>query len=326
MGDIMRPVPFGELLNRIFEEYKASRSIFGINERQFYRREHQNPLMSVFGETCETPIGPAAGPHTQLAQNIVVSWLTGGRFIEVKTVQILDELELEKPCIDAQDECFNTEWSTEFTLPKAHDEYLKAWFALHLLEAIFDPRTKGEAKSFIFNMSVGYNLEGIKQPRMQQYIHAMMDSSQLPVFAKYREEMKAFISRPGFLKELGLEDRKADLLAMTDRVPGDLSKGVTLSTMHGCPPDEIEAICRYMLEEKHINTYVKLNPTLLGFPRVREILDTCGFDYIGLSEESFSHDLKLDRALEMLQRLMDLAKEVDRGFGVKLTNTPRHHQ
>lgn len=126
----------------------------------------------------------------------MVSWLTGGRFIEVKTVQILDELELEKPCIDAQDECFNTEWSTEFTLPKAHDEYLKAWFALHLLEAIFDPRTKGEAKSFIFNMSVGYNLEGIKQPRMQQYIHAMMDSSQLPVFAKYREEMKAFISRP----------------------------------------------------------------------------------------------------------------------------------
>ncbi|EPU0812251.1 putative selenate reductase subunit YgfK [Morganella morganii] len=321
MGDIMRPVPFGELLNRIFEEYKASRSIFGINERQFYRREHQHPLMSVFGETCETPIGPAAGPHTQLAQNIVVSWLTGGRFIEVKTVQILDELELEKPCIDAQDECFNTEWSTEFTLPKAHDEYLKAWFALHLLEAIFDPRTKGEAKSFIFNMSVGYNLEGIKQPRMQQYIHAMMDSSRLPVFAKYREEMKDFISRPGFLKELGLEDRKADLLAMTDRVPGDLSKGVTLSTMHGCPPDEIEAICRYMLEEKRINTYVKLNPTLLGFARVREILDTCGFDYIGLSEESFSHDLKLDRALEMLQRLLDLAKEVKRGFGVKLTNT-----
>ena len=37
-------------------------------------------------------------------------------FIELKTVQILDRLELEKPCIDAEDECFNTEWSTEFTL------------------------------------------------------------------------------------------------------------------------------------------------------------------------------------------------------------------
>ncbi|WP_250909195.1 DUF418 domain-containing protein, partial [Escherichia coli] len=41
-----------------------------------------------------TPVGPAAGPHTQLAQNIVTSWLTGGRFIELKTVQILDRLEL----------------------------------------------------------------------------------------------------------------------------------------------------------------------------------------------------------------------------------------
>lgn len=84
--------------------------------------------------------------------------------------------------------------------------------------------------------------------------------------------------------------------------------GVTLSTMHGCPPDEIEAICRYMLEEKNLNTFVKLNPTLLGYSRVREILDTCGFGYIALNEESFDHDLKIDRALEMLERLMQLAK------------------
>lgn len=126
MGDIMRPVPFKNLLIRIFAEYKESQSIFGIPAAQFYRKQDERKI-KVFGETCETPIGPAAGPHTQLAQNIVTSWLTGGRFIELKTVQILDRLELEKPCIDAEDECFNTEWSTEFTLPKAFDEYLKAW-------------------------------------------------------------------------------------------------------------------------------------------------------------------------------------------------------
>lgn len=98
-------------------------------------------------------------------------------------------------------------------------------------------------------------------------------------------------------------------------------QGVTLSTMHGCPPHEIEAICRYMLEEKGLNTFVKLNPTLLGYARVREILDVCGFGYIGLKEESFDHDLKLTQALEMLERLMALAKEKSLGFGVKLTNT-----
>ncbi|EOV0991822.1 putative selenate reductase subunit YgfK [Edwardsiella piscicida] len=320
MGDIMRPVPFEELLTRIFDEYHQSRSIFGIPEQQFYRKDNQR-LIKVFGETCETPIGPAAGPHTQLAQNIIVSWLTGGRFIELKTVQILDRLELDKPCIDAEDECFNTEWSTEFTLLKAHDEYLKAWFALHLLEEIFDPRTQGEAKSFIFNMSVGYNLDGIKQPPMQQFIHDMMDSASHPKFAEYRRILARWVGDEAFLSRLGLAERRDRLTALAAGIPADMAHGVTLSTMHGCPPDEIEAICRYMLEEKHLNTFVKLNPTLLGYARVREILDTCGFDYIGLKEESFDHDLKLAQALEMLKRLMTLGREKQLSFGVKLTNT-----
>lgn len=92
----MRPIPFEELLTRIFDEYQQQRSIFGIPEQQFYSPV-KGKTVSVFGETCATPVGPAAGPHTQLAQNIVTSWLTGGRFIELKTVQILDRLELESP-------------------------------------------------------------------------------------------------------------------------------------------------------------------------------------------------------------------------------------
>lgn len=320
MGDIMRPVPFEELLTRVFAEYHESRSIFGIPEQQFYRKDNDR-LIKVFGETCETPMGPAAGPHTQLAQNIIVSWLTGGRFIELKTVQILDRLELDKPCIDAEDECFNTEWSTEFTLQKAHDEYLKAWFVLHLLEAIFDPRTQGEAKSFIFNMSVGYNLEGIKQPPMQNFIHNMMDSAQHPKYAEYQSILANFIGDKNFAQRLALESRSAQLSTLPQQIPAQMVHGVTLSTMHGCPPNEIEAICRYMLEEKALNTFVKLNPTLLGYPRVREILDTCGFDYIGLKEESFEHDLKLEQAISMLQRLIALGKEKQLSFGVKLTNT-----
>ena len=313
MGDIMRPVPFEELLTRVFDEYNESHSIFGIPEKQFYRKDNDR-VIKVFGETCETPMGPAAGPHTQLAQNIIVSWLTGGRFIELKTVQILDRLELDKPCIDAEDECFNTEWSTEFTLQKAHDEYLKAWFVLHLLEALFDPRTQGEAKSFIFNMSVGYNLEGIKQPAMQNFIHSMMDSTQHPKYAEYQSVLTHFIREQ-------LESRSAQLSQLPQHIPAQMVHGVTLSTMHGCPPNEIEAICRYMLEEKGLNTFVKLNPTLLGYPRVREILDTCGFDYIGLKEESFEHDLKLEQAISMLQRLTALGQQKQLCFGVKLTNT-----
>jgi len=248
MGDIMRPIPFGELLSRIFEEYKENKSIFGIPEKQFYRKEN-NHLIKVFDETCETPIGPAAGPQTQLAQNIVTAWLTGGRFIELKTVQILDRLELEKPCIDAEDECFNTEWSTEFTLIKAHDEYLKAWFTLYLLEEIFNSRAEGQPKSFIFNMSVGYDLKGIQQPPMQTFIHDMMDSSLHPKFSAYRNILQAFIQRHDFDPALDLASHTERLKMLTERIPGNMVSGLTLSTIHGSPPNEIEANCQYKQEE-----------------------------------------------------------------------------
>lgn len=234
MGDIMRPVPFEELLTRIVDEYQNHRSIFGIPEQQFYSA-HAPHKVSVFGETCATPIGPAAGPHTQLAQNIITSWLTGGRFIELKTVQILDRLELEKPCIDAEDECFNTEWSTEFTLLKAWDEYLKAWFILHLLEEILPLTPVKNGKSFIFNMSVGYNLEGIKEPPMQQFIDNMMNAGSQPKFARYRDTLDRW-----------LRLHHPEKAALASRIPAKLVQGVTLSTMHGCPRMKLKrsaAIC-----------------------------------------------------------------------------------
>lgn len=325
MGDIMRPVPFGELLNRMFSEFKESRSIFGIPSKQFYRKDN-NKGMSVWDERCETAIGPAAGPHTQLAQNIITSWLAGGRFMELKTVQKLDTLEIAKPCIDAEDECFNTEWSTEFTLVKAYDEYLKAWVALHLLEQIFPEEgnaAKGDVKPrrFIFNMSVGYDLAGILTDPMQQYIDNMLDASKHAKFSAYIGQAKAFIDSNPMINELFPGQAKNVLHRVMDSICPRIARGVTLSTMHGCPPNEIEAICRYMIEERRINTFVKLNPTLLGFKRVREILDSAGFDYVQLSEESFSHDLQINDAKAMLHRLRDLGKQLGVGFGVKLTNT-----
>jgi len=325
MGDIMRPIPFDELLTRTAAEYEENRTIFGIPETEFYQR-NQHRKISLFGDSCDTPVGPAAGPHTQLAQNIIAAWLAGGSFIELKTVQILDRLELEKPCIDASDEAFNTEWSTEYTLPKAWDEYLKAWFVLHLLEAIFTPRGESGQRSFIFNMSVGYDLQGIKQPAMQTFISEMMDASQNTKFARYQYMLQNFISDGRW--QLLKKANPPDLQALLPRISSRMVNSVTLSTMHGCPPDEIESICRYMLTEKQLHTFVKLNPTLLGYARVREILDNNGFDYVSLSEESFSHDLPLAQALGMLERLLALGREKQRVFGVKLTNTlgARNHK
>jgi putative selenate reductase len=318
MGDKMRLVPFGELLERMFEEYRTQKSLFDLHENIWYRKADKRTL-NIFGDDCETVLGPAAGPHTQLTQNIISSYLTGSRFIELKTVQVLDALEIEKPCIDAYDEGFNTEWSTELSLQKAWEEYAKSWILLHLIEELWDFRKSSGKRSFSFNMSVGYDLKGIKTETMQTYLRRMMDSGQEELFNNWLDEMVEKV--PPLLKGTGLESKAGGIAALKERISSKICRSVTLSTMHGCPPSEIEAICHYMLVEKGLDTFVKLNPTLLGYDNVRSILDGLGYEYIQLDKEGFEHDLQYSDALEILKRLRNTASEKGRRFGVKLTNT-----
>jgi putative selenate reductase len=319
MGDIMRPVPFKQLLHWITEEYRSQWTIFGIPESQFFIKENGKGIQ-IFDESCATPVGPAAGPHTQLTQNIVAAYLVGGRFFELKTVQKLDSLQFEKPCIDARDEGYNTEWSTELSLEQAYDEYAKAWILLHFIEAVFDMQVTAK-QSFIFNMSVGYDLEGIKTPRMDLFINSLTDASGHPLFKRYLEELNSFIRDTNFSEVLHIKGKVKNLENISSLISPHIARSVTLSTMHGCPPKEIESICKYLMEEKRLHTFVKLNPTLLGYRLVRKILDELGFNYINIKESTFTNDLQWDDAIGMLRRLSKLSVDCGGNFGVKLSNT-----
>jgi len=319
MGDIMRPVPFKQLFHWITEEYRSQWTIFGIPESQFFIKENGKSIQ-IFDESCATPVGPAAGPHTQLTQNIIAAYLVGGRFFELKTVQKLDSLQFDKPCIDARDEGYNTEWSTELSLEQAYDEYIKAWILLHFIEAIFDMHVTTK-QSFIFNMSVGYDLEGIKTPRMDAFINSLTDASEHPLFKRYLEELSSFIRDTNFSEVLHIKGKVKSLENISRTISPYIARSVTLSTMHGCPPKEIESICKYLMEEKKLHTFVKLNPTLLGYKLVRKILDEFGFNYINIKESTFTNDLQWDDAIGMLKRLSKVATECGRNFGVKLSNT-----
>ena len=87
MSDIMRPIPFAQLMDWVLTEHKTQGSIFGV--RKLVRHENGQAL-PIFKEKIESPFGPAAGPNTQLAQNIIASYAAGSRFFELKTVQIMD--------------------------------------------------------------------------------------------------------------------------------------------------------------------------------------------------------------------------------------------
>lgn len=318
MSDRMRPVPFRELLLRALAEFRAKGSIFDIPGAHFWQSSGTRAA-SVFSSHAANPVGPAAGPHTQLSQNIIAAWLAGGRYIELKTVQKLDSLTVAKPCIDAADEGYNVEWSTELSLEEAYDEYLKAWFLVHAFHTLTgaEPREPGT----LFNMSVGYDLEGIKTERMDRVIDRLIDSSREPLFTRYREELAALAADSGLLRGTPWIARAPFLRELPSRLPARVCTSVTLSTMHGCPPGEIESICAYLLQEKKLDTLVKLNPTLLGHERAKEILSGLGYGYVKLNPEGFRKDLQYSDAVPMLTRLLGLGKREGRHFGAKLSNT-----
>jgi NADPH-dependent glutamate synthase beta subunit-like oxidoreductase len=303
MSDRFTPIPTGQLAQWIFREMDNRGSILGIPTELFHDPDKSPYSLKRYGCVLETPVGVAAGPHTQLAQNLVVAWLCGARFLELKTVQTLDELDVSKPCIDADDSTFNCEWSQELRLDESFAEYLKAWVIIHALRHRLDWMDRSEGPGFLFNMSVGYNMEGIRQPNVQRFLARMDDAS---------EDLPGVVDA---VAEHYPEVRELDIGAR-------LSDNVTLSTMHGCPPDEIERIARYLIEERGLHTNVKINPTLLGPERLREILHTvCGFSDIVVPDEAFEHDLKYPDAMAMIGRLREAATSRGVDFGLKLTNT-----
>ena len=222
MSELFRSIATGQLVAWIFKELDSRDSIFGIPRRHFYEPTAAAPYRTrVFGQPIETPVGPAAGPHTQMAQNIVAAWLCGARYIELKTIQTLDVLDVSKPCIDMEDEGYNVEWSQELRVFESFDEYLRAWVLIHALhDKLGFP---GETPGVVFNMSVGYDFAGIQQPNVQWFLDQMHDCS------TYKQSVVDEVAKfhPA-VRDLDIPDR--------------ISDNVTLSTMHGCPPAEIESI------------------------------------------------------------------------------------
>ncbi len=301
MSDRFQPLSIRQVAPWVFGELEKRGSVFGIPKELFFRPAAGDAFRtSIYGQALDTPFGVAAGPHSQMAQNIVAAWLTGSRFVELKTVQTLDELEVSKPCIDILDEGYNVEWSQELKVDQSFNEYLMGWVLVHALQHKLG--FKG-APGMVYSMSVGYNLEGILKPNVQSYL-ARMDDAGSALEATIAEVAKVY---PG-VRDIP--------------IPSRLSDNVTLSTMHGCPPDEIGRIAAYLIEERGLHTNVKLNPTLLGPELLRGILNVdLGFRQVTVPDEAFGHDLKYPDAIQILTDLRAKAAKKGVEFGVKLSNT-----
>ena len=353
------PIPFSTLLRRAWLELERTGAIFDLPARRFH---HPAPDLDTSvthcGHLADNPLGPAAGPHTQLAQNVALAWLAGARIIELKTVQVNDRLSLSRPCIDMATVGYNTEWSQELRLEQSLAEYVKASMLVEILDAAgvtdasgahmesaedaesaedrHNPqrppaearRLKSEAcQAFgvrprpsgrrcfprapvrapvshtVFDISVGYDLAGIRSAAIGRWLDGMKDASPLV------DELRRHIP-----PELAAY---RDLAFRTE-----IGDSITLSTFHGTPAGEIEAICEYLIAERGFHVVIKLNPPMLGRERVEHLLrDVLGYTGIDVNPAAYGKGLAVADAVQMVRRLQAVAARHRKTVGVKCGNT-----
>ena len=307
--------PFVELIDRMRLEFRQQQSIFDLPARKWYLppqgAEAYDLSVSFHGQIAGNPIGPASGPQTQMAQNLVLAWLAGGRIMELKTVQINDELEIGRPCIDAANVGYNIEWSQELKVEQSLDQYVQGAMLIHMLreapdlfaEPLVDSGLEAIPGQPIYDMSIGYDLAGIQSDKVCDFIRGLMDATES--VERLRDQIPARLSE---LKDL--------------EYPTALSRSITLSTFHGCPADEIEKICRFLLTELGVDVIVKMNPPMLGKERLEQLLyDVMGYNEVSVHPEAYTNGLQFDESIAMSRRLTELAQSRDLGFGAKFSNT-----
>ena len=302
------PARFEDLVTRLYLEPQRNDALFELPRRKWYLPPDDEPDFSVrfCGRRAGNPSGPAAGPHTQMAQNLLLSYAAGGRILELKTVQVLDELEIPRPCIDMASIGYNVEWSQELRIEQSLREYVAGWYLIHIFRhahpAVGD-RLAGPAGDFVFDISVGYDLKGIRSEKVTGFLRQMRDAG--PIIEPLRAEVPR---RFRAARELEL--------------PTCLAGSITLSTFHGCPADEIQAICEYLIGELDFDVIVKMNPPTLGRERLEHLLyDVLGYHELRVNPQAYLSVIGFDDAVALCRHLTQFAAERGRVAGFKFSNT-----
>ena len=174
-------------------------------------------------------------------------------------------------------------------MPQARDEYIKGWFLLRWRRSWL-----GRQDGFVFIMSVVTTWAASKAPKIDGFLEAMKDASQIEQFVECRRALR---SRLGSFKHFGLAELEA--------VSPHICNCVTISTMHGCPPAETERIASVSDGGKGPNLLLKCNPTLVGF-EYAEGVGRVGFTHIQMEGKPSTMTCNTD-AVPMLERLQALA-------------------
>jgi len=302
------PAPFADLVSRLFIEPQRQDALFELPRRKWYLPQSGGPDLSVrfHDHLAGNPSGPAAGPHTQMAQNILLSCVAGGRILELKTVQVNDRLTIGRPCIDMTNVGYNIEWSQELLVEDSLREYAAGAMLVEMFRRSPDLSgglLEGSAGEVVYDTSVGYDLKGIQSEKVRGFLAGMRDASKL--IETLRSEIPARFSA-----------------ARDYDYPTRLSDSVTLSTFHGCPADEIEKISEFLLGEYDFDVIVKMNPPTLGREKLEHLLhDVLGYTELKVNPKAYGAAISFAESLQLCERLTRFGAARGRRVGFKFSNT-----
>ncbi len=293
------------LARRAIDEHRRREAVFDLPCSSWYQGAPDLDLsVSFHGRRASTPLGPKASPQSQLAQNIVLSWLGGGRIIELQTVQAGGDLTVPGPSIDAANLCFTVARSRGLSVSQSLEEYVKAWMLIAILRAADVTSAAHQARSeTLFDLSIGCDLTKIRTPEMTGFIRGMMDAT--PTIDRLRGELTGSLA--GY-RDLDFSPK--------------IATSVTLSTAPDESASEVEAMGETLLRDLGVGLTIKLDPRLLGHDRVCAILhDRLGYQEVRPVEAELDQAARWDQLLEAVGRLTAIAQGAGQTLSVKLAES-----
>src|SRR4051812_20331318 len=192
------PAPFKDLVSRMYAEVRMQEELYGLPRKKWWTPRINDPDLTArfHDQIAGNASGTAAGPQTQMAQNILLSYAAGGRILELKTVQVNDRLTIPRPCIDVTNIGYNVEWSQELRVEDSLREYVAGAMLVEMFRR--DPlfcgdALLGDAGAVIYDISVGYDLAGIQSEKVQGFLDGMRDAS--AHVARLRDEIPSDLPR-----------------------------------------------------------------------------------------------------------------------------------
>ncbi len=296
------PMTLGLLARRALAEHERQEAVFDLPRTRWVDGATGLDLsVDLHGRPASTPLGPAASPMAQLAQGIVLGWLSGGRVFRLPAPRRESAHALAGPSIDAASLCFTLGSTHELTATASREEAVKAWMLLAILSAAGVTATAQEARPHTcFEPTLPFAPDWLRGSEGTDYLRGMMDAQ--PTIDSLRGELSGSLAR------------YRDL---------DYSPQIVTSVSLEVPPDgpttEVEATGATLLRDLGVGLTLQLDPGLLGHDRICAILhDRLGYREVQPVEPTVDQDGRRDQLLGAIARLEKLAEASGQSLSVEL--------